>query len=136
MRTMFLFRALLVMCLAPGWTLLHAWQGSPQAEVFILDHGTNFVARPDGVDIEDGSTREEITALRDDVIRIRIGRNDKMPEDASWAVLPQARHSRINVTPESSAASFGFRTKSMQVQIARSNLLLTDCATGRSAGSF
>jgi alpha-glucosidase len=125
MRTMFLFRALLVMCLAPGWTLLHAWQGSPQAEVFILDHGTNFVARPDGVDIEDGSTREEITALRDDVIRIRIGRNDKMPEDASWAVLPQARHSRINVTPESSAASFGFRTKSMQVQIARSNLLLT-----------
>jgi len=29
------------------------------------------------------------------------------------------------VTPESSAASFGFRTKSMQVQIARSNLLLT-----------
>jgi alpha-glucosidase len=125
MRTMFLFRALLVMCLAPGWTLLHAWQGSPQAEVFILDHGTNFVARPDGVDIEDGSTREEITALRDDVIRIRIGRNDKMPEDASWAVLPQARHSRINVTPESSAASFGFRTKSMQVQIARGNLLLT-----------
>jgi alpha-glucosidase len=125
MRTIFRFRALLVMCLAPGWTVLHAWQAPQRAEVLIFDHGTNFVARADGVDVEDGSTREEITALRDDVIRIRIGRNGKMPEDASWAVLPEALHSRINVTPESSAASFGFRTKSIQVQIARSNLQLT-----------
>jgi len=123
MRTIFLFRASLVLCLIPGWTPLHAWQAP--SEVFILDHGTNFVARPDGVDIEDGSTREEITALRDDVIRIRIGRNGKMPEDVSWAVLPQALHSRIHVAAESSAASFGFRTRSLQVQIARSNLQLT-----------
>jgi alpha-glucosidase len=123
MRTKFLFRASLVLCLVPGWMALHAWQAP--TEVLILDHGTNFVARPDGVDVEDGSTREEITALRDDVIRIRIGRNGKMPEDASWAVLPQALHSRINVAPESSAASFGFRTRSLQVQIARSNLQLT-----------
>jgi alpha-glucosidase len=125
MRTMFLFRALLVMCLALASTVLHAWQAPRKAEVVVLDQGTNFVARPDGVDIEDGFTREEITALRDDVIRIRVGRDGKMPEDASWAVLPEARHSSVNVTPESSAASFGFRTKSMQVQIARSNLLLT-----------
>ena len=125
MRTTFRFRALLVMCLAPGWTVLHAWQAPQKTEVLVLDHGTNFAARPDGVEIEDGSTREEITALRDDVIRIRIGRNSKMPEDASWAVLPEARHSRINVTPESSDASFGFRTRSIQVQIARSNLQLT-----------
>jgi alpha-glucosidase len=125
MRTMFRIRALLVMCLAPGWTVLHAWQAPQRAAVLTLDHGTNFMARPDGVDVEDGSTREEITALRDDVIRIRIGRNSKMPEDASWAVLPEARHSRINVTPESSDASFGFRTGSIQVQIARSNLQLT-----------
>jgi alpha-glucosidase len=125
MRTIFRFRALLVMCLAPGWTVLHAWQAPQRAEVLIFDHGTNFVARADGVDVEDSSTREEITALRDDVIRIRIGRNGKMPEDASWAVLPEALHSRINVTPEVSAASFGFRTKSIQVQIARSNLQLT-----------
>jgi alpha-glucosidase len=123
MRTTFLFRASLVLCLIPGWTALHAWQAP--TEVFMLDHGTNFVARPDGLDIEDGSTREEITALRDDVIRIRVGRNGKMPEDASWAVLPQALHSRTNVAPESAAASVGFRTKSIQVQIARSNLQLT-----------
>jgi alpha-glucosidase len=125
MRTMVRFRALLVMCLAPCWTVLHAWQAPQRAEVLILDHGTNFVARPDGVEFEGGSMREEITALRDDVIRIRIGRNSKMPEDASWAVLPEARHNRINVTPESSDASFGFRTRSIQVQIARSNLQLT-----------
>jgi alpha-glucosidase len=122
---MFRIRALLVMCLAPGWTVLHAWQTPQRAEVLTLDRGTNFVPRPDGVEIEDGSTREEITALRDDVIRIRIGRNNKMPEDASWAVLPEPRHSRINVTPESSDASFGFRTGSIQVQVAKSNLQLT-----------
>src|ERR1700749_2686111 len=121
MRTTFRLRAFLVMCLAPGWTVLHAWQAPQTAEVPSLDHGTNFVARPYGVEIEDGSTREEITALRDDVIRIRIGRNSKMPEDASWAVLPEARRSRVNITPESSASSFGFRTGSIQVQIARSN---------------
>jgi alpha-glucosidase len=125
MRTMFRIRALLVMCLAPGWTVLHAWQAPQKTEVLTLDHGTNFAARADGVDVEDGSTREEITALRDDVIRIRIGRNSKMPEDASWAVLPEARRSRVNITPESSAASFGFRTRSIEVQIARSNLQLT-----------
>jgi alpha-glucosidase len=125
MRTTFSSRALLVMCLAPGWTALHAWQAPQKTDLLLLDHGTNFAARADGVDIEDGSTREEITALRDDVIRIRIGRNGKMPEDASWAVLSEARHSRINVAPESSDTSFGFRTKSMQVQIARSNLHLT-----------
>src|SRR6202789_3721611 len=125
MRTMFSSRALLVMCLAPGWTLLHAWQVPQKTEVLLLDHGTNFSARADGVDIKDGSTREEITALRDDVIRIRIGRNGKMPEDASGAVLPEARRSRVNITPESSDASFGFRTGSIQVQIARSNLQLT-----------
>jgi alpha-glucosidase len=125
MRTMCRFCAFLVMCVAPGWTVLLAWQAPQRAEVLILDHGTSFVARADGVDIEDGSTREEITAMRDDVIRIRIGRNAKMPEDASWAVLPEALHSRTHVIPESSAASFGFRTKSMQVQIARSNLQLT-----------
>ena len=99
MRTMCRFCAFLVMCVAPGWTVLLAWQAPQRAEVLILDHGTSFVARADGVDIEDGSTREEITAMRDDVIRIRIGRNAKMPEDASWAVLPEALHSRTHVIP-------------------------------------
>jgi hypothetical protein len=65
MRTMSLFRALLVMCLASASTVLHAWQAPRKAEVLILDQGTKFVSRPDGVDIEDGSTREEITALGD-----------------------------------------------------------------------
>ena len=97
----------------------------PANAVLVFNHATSIIPLPDGVAIEQDSTREEITALRDDVIHIRIGRNGTMPEDASWAVLPEALHSRVAVTPESSEASFGFRTKSMQVQIARSDLRMT-----------
>ena len=86
---------------------------------------TNFSALPNGVAIENGSLREEITALRDNVLRIRIGRDGTMPEDASWAVLPNARHSQVQVTPASSATSIGFRTHSLAIGITRSDLRLT-----------
>ena len=40
-------------------------------------------------------TRAQVTALRDDVLRVRLWKGDAVPEDASWAVLPQARTSKI-----------------------------------------
>ena len=101
-------------------------QQTPEASgVRILDHATSFSALPNGVAVEDGLVREEITALRDNVVRIRVGRNGTMPEDASWAVLTEARHSRAEVTPESSASLFGFKTRSLDVEIDRNNLRLT-----------
>ena len=54
---------------------------------------------PDGVAIQDGFAREEITAVRDNVIRVRIARNGVMPENASWAVLPDALHSQSTYRP-------------------------------------
>jgi alpha-glucosidase len=122
MRKTFLVASLLIcFAITPA---LQAEQ-APGNQEFVFSHATSFIPLPNGVAIEQDSTREEITALRDDVIRIRIGRNGTMPEDTSWAVLPEALHSRIAITPESSEASFGFRTKSMQVQIARSDLRMT-----------
>ncbi len=117
--------AALLLCLTLSTPVLHGQQTHDKEDVLVLDHPTGFSALPDGVAIQDGSAREEITAVRDNVIRVRIARNGVMPENASWAVLPDALHSQINVTPESSAEYFGFSTNSLQVHIDKSNLQLT-----------
>ncbi len=54
-----------------------------------------------------------VVALRDDVLRIRIGRGRALPEDASWAVLPEARHQHVEVTHEPG----GFSTDAVRVRI-------------------
>jgi alpha-glucosidase len=69
--------------------------------------------------VADGATLQ-VTALRDDVLRVRLWKGDVVPEDASWAVLPQARTSSVPVTAE----AHGFTTKSLRVSI-DDHLLLT-----------
>jgi len=56
----------------------------------ILSNGIR--ARSNGVTLE-------VTALRDDVLRIREAHSPELPEDASWAVLPSARRSSVPITP-------------------------------------
>ncbi len=41
----------------------------------------------------------QITALRDDVLRIRASGTGVLPEDASWAVLPEARSASVEREP-------------------------------------
>ena len=77
--------AVLLFYLCPTFLILHAQQASGKQELFVLDHATSFIALADGVAVADGSAREEITAMRDDVIRVRIAPNGTMPENASWA---------------------------------------------------
>ncbi len=91
----------------------------------VLDRLTSFTALPNGIDLRSDSAREEITALRDDVLRIRVSRTDQLPEDASWAVLPTARQSSVNVTPIATDSTIGFTTKSLRVAIDRHTLELT-----------
>jgi alpha-glucosidase len=64
---------------------------------------------------------EQITALRDDVLRIRIWRGATQPEDASWAVLPAARHASVSV----STTRDGFRTRNLAVEVDPQTLELT-----------
>ena len=125
MRRLCVLGATLFIFAAPLSSVLHAQEQIGKDKTLILDHATTFSALDDGVAIEASSIREQITALRDDVIRIRIVRSNAPQEDASWAVLPNALRSRIKVSPESSATSFGFRTHALVVQIAKSNLQLT-----------
>ena len=78
-----------------------------------------------GLEIENASLHEEITALRDDVLRIRVWRGETAPEDASWAVLSEARHASVPVTSDEAPGQFGFRTRALVVAIDRQTLQIT-----------
>jgi alpha-glucosidase len=78
-----------------------------------------------GVRLHAGKAIEEITALREGVLRVRIAPSGQLPEDASWAVLPEARHSLVAVEPRNTEQSVGFQTALLQVEVRRSDLTLT-----------
>lgn len=69
--------------------------------------------RNNGVDCSYQETTLQVTALRNDVIRIRAAHQAALPEDTSWAVLPSARTSSVAVTP----AANGFSTTVLQLTI-------------------
>lgn len=100
-------------------------QPAPPSDTFSLSHVTGFTSLPNGIEVRDGDAREQIVALRNDLLRIRIARKGELPEDASWAVLADARQSSVAATPEITADHVGFRTSSLQVEIDRKNLTLT-----------
>ena len=94
------------------------------APIVSFSHVTGVTPLPNGIELRDGPLLVRITALRDDVIRIRASRNGVLPEDASWAVLPQARSSSVDVTQASDARVAAFRTSSLLVTVDRSTGLL------------
>ena len=69
-----------------------------------------------------GSATIRITALRDDILRLRIAPGSALPEDASWAVLPEARTKSVNVQPLGNAGAVGFRTAALEVRVERDPL--------------
>ena len=73
---------------------------TPQKQGFVrLDRVTASRPTPNGIEIRSGSAMMQITSLRDDVVRVRVGPAGQLPEDASWAVLPSSRTSTVNVFP-------------------------------------
>ncbi len=79
-------------------------------------------SRRDGVDIQAGAATLRITALRDDLLRVRIAPGSTLPEDASWAVLPAPRSKSVAVQPVQDASSVGFRTAALEVRVERNPL--------------
>ncbi len=75
--------------------------------------GATLERHPDGLELRRGRTVLRIAALRDDVLRLRIGRDGSLPEDASWAVLPEARRAHVLVRHEPD----GFTTASVRVRM-------------------
>ncbi|HZB87133.1 MAG TPA: TIM-barrel domain-containing protein [Terracidiphilus sp.] len=92
-------------------------QGIPQPLAFAVN--ATVTTLPNGVELHDAGATLRVTALRDDVLRVRVTRNGALPEDASWAVLPASRTATIAVTPEMTATSAGFRTALAHVAIDR-----------------
>jgi alpha-glucosidase len=90
----------------------------------ILGGVTATLSLINGIELASGTAVMQITALRDDVIRVRIGPRGQLPEDTSWAVLPQARTSGISVTPDENGQSVGFSTRMLHVQVDRSTMRL------------
>jgi alpha-glucosidase len=101
-------------------------KGSPSA-IVAVGKITHSAARNNGLEVKSGPIVLLVTALRDDILRVRIA-NGSLPEDASWAVLPQSRISSVPVTQEQDGESIGFQTKALRVRVNRatSQLRITD----------
>ncbi len=100
------------------------------SSITVLDRITASEPLPSGVRLRSGKAIVEITALRDDVIRVRVGPEGTLPEDASWAVLPAARTAHVPVTATHDAGAVGFKTGKLIVRIDRATMAIkvTDLA--------
>src|SRR5258708_15117568 len=79
-----------------------------------FDAVSSFHALRDGIEIQAGAATLRITALRDDIVRVRISPG-ALPEDASWAVLPVAHGKSVDVHQVEDASFVGFRTAALEV---------------------
>src|SRR6202051_112820 len=93
--------------------------------LFVLNTFSGSAALRNGIEVRSGRGVLQVLALRNDVIRVRMAREARLPEDASWAVLPSARAEHVDVTSENSAEAVGFRTNLLRVRIDRTTLSLS-----------
>ncbi|MDP9007235.1 MAG: DUF4968 domain-containing protein [Pseudomonadota bacterium] len=80
------------------------------------------IVRSDGVDIHSGPWHMRVTALADDIPRVRAAADEDLPEDASWAVSQQMRGRSIHVSASQDIAGAEFHTAALSVRIERSPL--------------
>jgi alpha-glucosidase len=114
----FFFGTALVMGSASAQT------ASASQPAITLEAVTDSHPRRDGIDIQAGPASLRITALRDDILRVRIAPGSTFPEDASWAVLPEPRGKSVEVQPTQDSGSIGFRTAALEVRLERAPLRL------------
>lgn len=68
---------------------------------------------PSGIEAGNGPVRISVTALTDGILRVRIARDGKFGEDASWAVPGVVRHERVPVV----ATPDGFTTRQLALHV-------------------
>jgi alpha-glucosidase len=90
----------------------------------ILQAVTGNRSLSNGIEIRSADAIMQITALRKDVLRIRVGPRGHLPEDASWAVLPGSRLESATVSAEQDAATVGFHTATLRVRVERATMRL------------
>ena len=79
------------------------------------------IQRADGIEARSGRLVLRASALTDDILRVRVGRDGNLPEDASWAVPRAIRERHVAVTPVSN----GFATRTLRVIVDPATLKLT-----------
>ncbi|HUX43468.1 MAG TPA: glycoside hydrolase family 31 protein [Terracidiphilus sp.] len=111
----------LVVCLfvLAATTLTYSQPAAVEVDAVTAAH-----ALPNGVQIQAGTAQLRITALREDIVRIREADGPQLPEDASWAVLPGPREASVAVEPIDNASAVGFRTAKLEVLVERKPLRL------------
>src|SRR5258707_4260962 len=97
-----------------GWCLLAA-MGAPAG-------AADIIVRSDGADIHSGPLLMRVTALADDILRVRAAAAADLPEDASWAVPEETRGRSIPVSVKQSIDGVEFRTAALAVLAGRSPL--------------
>ena len=75
----------------------------------------------DGIELRQGPVVMRVTALTDDIVRVRVGRDGTLPEDASWAVPADVRSLHVAVT----AMPDGFATPDLRVRFDPGTLRMT-----------
>jgi alpha-glucosidase len=103
---------------------VHAQTAAVLSPRVTLDAITASQALSDGIEVRSGAVTLRITAVRHDIIRVRISPDGMLPEDASWAVLPAVRRKSVDVQPIQDSAAVGFRTAALDVRVERSPLRL------------
>ncbi len=83
---------------------------------------TTFKSFPNGIELHRGPTVLRVSAIRDDVLRVRLGFKGQLPEDASWSVAPEIRQQSVSTIAETNGSSLGFRTQALRVRIDRASL--------------
>ena len=106
--------SLMILCLAPL-----AARAQPSA--------VSFSRLPNGVEASQAGVSIRVTALTDDILRVRIARDGRWPEDASWAVPSAARAQSVEVR----GAPGGFSTRTLSVAIGQRLALTVNDAQGR-----
>jgi alpha-glucosidase len=97
----------------------------PSQKLFtVLQVVTGSKPLSNGIEIRSGEAILQITALRDDVLRVRVGPHGRLPEDSSWAVLPNSRVASTTVSAEEDAASVGFHTAALRIRVERATMRL------------
>ncbi|HMD21671.1 MAG TPA: glycoside hydrolase family 31 protein [Alloacidobacterium sp.] len=101
-----------------------AQAGSGQNARAVLNSVSDAKALDDGLQVQAGAGQIRITALRDDLLRVRVSPGATLPEDASWAVLSASRTKSVHVRATQDPAYVGFKTAALDVRVERSPLRL------------
>src|SRR5260370_16191118 len=94
-----------------GWCLLAAMGAQAAA--------ADIIVRSDGADIHSGPLFMRVTALADDILRVRAAAAADLPEDASWAVPEEMRGRSVPVSAKQSIDGVEFRTAALAVRRGR-----------------